>query len=42
MRDLASKKYHRLDAVQGKAGYVALSRVGEDFVIHDLMKRKPS
>jgi hypothetical protein len=43
MRDLSSKKkYGRLDAVQGKAGYVALSRTGEDFVIHDLMKRKPT
>ena len=43
MRDLASKKrYGRLDAVQGKAGYVALSRTGEDFVLHDLMKRKSS
>ncbi len=43
MRDLASKKkYGRLDAVQGKAGYVALSRIGEDFVIHEFMKRKPS
>jgi len=43
MRDLSSKKkYGRLDAVQGKAGYVALSRTGEDFVIHDLMKRKSS
>ncbi len=41
MRDLASKKkYGRLSAVQGKAGYVALSRTGEDFVLHDLMKRK--
>jgi hypothetical protein len=41
MRDLASKKkYGRLDAVQGKAGHVALSRVGEDFVLHDLMKRQ--
>lgn len=43
MRDLSSKKkYGRLNAVHGKAGYVALSRIGEDFVIHDLMKRKPS
>jgi hypothetical protein len=43
MRDLSSKKkYGRLDAVKGKTGYVALSRTGEDFVIHDLIKRKPS
>ncbi len=39
MRDLSSKKkYGRLDSV--RSGYVALSRIGEDFVIHDLMKRK--
>jgi len=43
MRDLSSKKrYGRLDAVKGKGGYVALSRTGDDFVIHDLMKRKHS
>ena len=42
MRDLASKKYLRLDAVKGKAGYVALSRIGADFILHDLMKRNAS
>ncbi len=42
MRDLASKKYLRLEAVKGKAGYVTLSRIGADFILHDLMKRKAS
>jgi hypothetical protein len=41
MRDLASqKKYGRLNAVSGKAGYVALSRTGEDFVLHELLNPK--
>jgi hypothetical protein len=40
MRDLSSKRYNRLKAVQGKTGHVALSRTGEDFVLHELMKRK--
>lgn len=39
MRDLSSKKkYGRLNST--RSGYVALSRTGEDFVLHDLMKRK--
>lgn len=39
MRDLSSKKkYGRLDSI--RSGYVALSRIGEDFVLHVLMKRK--
>lgn len=42
MRDLSSKKYLRLEAVKGKAGYVKLSRVGADFILHDLLKRKAS
>ncbi len=42
MRDLASKKYLRLEAVKGKAGYVTLSRIGADFILHDLMERKAS
>jgi len=42
MRDLSSKRYLRLKAVQGKAGHVELSRPGVDFVLHDLMKRKVS
>jgi hypothetical protein len=42
MRDLASKKYLRLNAVKGKAGHVTLSRIGADFVLHDLMERKAS
>jgi hypothetical protein len=40
MRDLSSKRYLRLKAVAGKSGHVNLSRPGEDFVLHDLMKRK--
>lgn len=40
LRDLASKKYGRLEAVDGYAGYVKLSRVGEDFVIHDVIGKK--
>ncbi len=36
LRDLASRKYDRLEAVAGQPGYVRLSRVGEDFVLHDL------
>jgi hypothetical protein len=40
MRDLSSKKYLRLKAVVGKTGHVNLSRPGEDFIMHDLMKRK--
>jgi hypothetical protein len=40
MRDLSSKKkYGRLDAVTAKVGYVTLSRVGEDFILHNLFKR---
>lgn len=35
-RDLSSRKYGRLEAVEGQAGYVRLSRVGEDYVLHDL------
>jgi uncharacterized protein with von Willebrand factor type A (vWA) domain len=38
VRDLASKKYNRLEAVKGKAGYVQLSQAGEDFVLYDLSK----
>jgi hypothetical protein len=40
MRDLSSKKYLRLKAVEGKSGHVTLSRPGEDFVLHDLLARK--
>lgn len=39
-RDLASKKYGRLEAVKDKPGYVRLSRVGEDFVLYDLKPKK--
>jgi hypothetical protein len=42
MRDLSSKKYLRLKAVEGKSGHVTLSRPGEDFVLHDLLMRKPT
>ncbi len=38
LRDLCSKKYGRLEAVAGMNGYVRLSRVGEDFVLHDVKK----
>lgn len=40
LRDLASKKYGRLEAVKDKPGYVRLSRVGEDFVLYDLKPKK--
>ena len=36
LRDLSSKKYGRLEAVEGNTGHVRLSRVGEDYVLHDL------
>jgi hypothetical protein len=39
-RDLYSKKYMRLEAVDGEKGHVRLSRVGEDFVIHDLLAKE--
>jgi hypothetical protein len=42
MRDLSSKRYLRLKAVEGKGGHVTLSRGGEDFVLHDLLTRKPT
>ena len=35
-RDLSSKKYGRLESAPGKNGHVGLSRVGEDFVLHDV------
>ncbi len=35
-RDLCSKRYGRLESVEGKNGHVRLSRVGEDFVLHDV------
>lgn len=37
-RDLASKKYLRLELVEGKRGSYRLSRTGEDYVIHDVLK----
>lgn len=40
LRDLASKKYGRLESVSGKPGFVRLSRVGEDFVIHDVIEKQ--
>lgn len=40
-RDLCSKKYMRLEAVEGERGCVRLARAGEDFVLHDLLA-KPS
>lgn len=39
-RDLYSKKYMRLEAVDGEKGHVRLSRVGDDFVIHDLLAKE--
>ena len=36
LRDLCSKKYGRLESVAGKNGHVGLSRIGEDFVLHDV------
>lgn len=42
MRDLSSKRYLRLKAVEGKSGHVTLSRPGDDFVLHDLLTRKPA
>ena len=38
IRDLCSKKYGRLEVTPGQSGYVQISRVGEDFVIHDATK----
>lgn len=40
-RDLCSKKYGRLETAE-QAGYVRLSRVGEDFVLHDLIAKTNS
>jgi len=40
LRDLSSKKYGRLEAIKEKAGYVQLSRAGEDFVLYDLQPKK--
>jgi hypothetical protein len=40
LRDLASKKYGRLEAVKEKVGYVRLSRSGEDFVLYDLKPKQ--
>lgn len=37
MRDLASKKYLRLEVVKGEPGYIRLSRTGEDTVLHELI-----
>lgn len=38
LRDLCSKKYGRLESVADQKGFVKLSRVGEDFVLHDVKK----
>lgn len=38
LRDLCSKKYGRLESVADQKGFVRLSRVGEDFVLHDIKK----
>lgn len=38
-RDLSSKKYLRIEMVEGKRGYFRLSRTGEDFVLHDVLKQ---
>jgi hypothetical protein len=39
LRDLSSKRYGRLEAISGQQGFIKLSRVGEDFVIHDLLTK---
>ena len=39
-RDLCKKKYMRLEPVQGARGAYRLSRVGEDFVLHDLLAKR--
>lgn len=36
LRDLASKRYSRLEFVRGQKGYVRLTEVGENFVLYDL------
>jgi hypothetical protein len=36
LRDLCSRKYGRLESVPDKKGHVRISRVGEDFVRHDV------
>jgi hypothetical protein len=38
-RDLSSKKYLRLESVEGKRGFFRLSRTGEDFVLYDVLKQ---
>lgn len=38
LRDLSSKKYMRLEAAKGQPGYVRLSRIGEDVVLHELLR----
>jgi len=39
LRDLSSKKYGRIDFVEGKPGHVQLSVAGETFVLHDVRKK---
>jgi hypothetical protein len=39
LRDLASKRYGRVEAVSDQKGHVRLSRVGEDFVLHDVKSK---
>lgn len=39
LRDLSSKRYGRLEAVAGQKGFVRLGRVGEDFVLYDVIEK---